>query len=447
VKIFKLACLFLVIPTGLFAQSMMADKIVGIVGKIPVLYSDIEDQYLQLKANDVKPLPSKCEIFEELLCQKLILNQAEIDSVVVDESEVDAELDQRINYFINQDQFGSEEKLENYFGKTILEIRKDMRSDLRDQLLMQKMKGEIVSGISITPSEVKSLYNSLPSDSIPFVESEVEINQIVIYPASNDQSIFDVKDKLLQIRERILNGESFLKMAVMYSEDPKTSARGGDMGWTAKAEVDPIYAKAAFALKEGQVSKIVESPYGYDIIQLIERTETRVHTRRLLMKPKISGEEKEKAKARLDSILTIIRTNSLPFDKAAMRYSQDEDTRIGGGLVINPSTGNTKFKLEQLNSKEFNIIRNLKVGEFSEPYETVDDKGKTVIKTIRLKSKTDAHKANLKMDFGIFKQLALEKKNKEILDDWFLDKIKVTYIKLNEPYKDCSFRLKGWLKN
>jgi len=425
----------------------MADEIIGIVGKMPVLYSEVEDQYLQLKANEVKPLPSKCQIFEDLLCQKLIVNQAEIDSVVVDESEVDAELDQRINYFINQDQFGSEEKLEEYFGKTILEIRKDMRNDLRDQLLMQKMKGDIVSGVTTTPSEVKSLYNSIPSDSIPFVESEVEINQIVIYPTSNDQSIFDVKNKLLEIRERILKGESFLKMAVMYSEDPKTSARGGDMGWTAKAEVDPAYAKAAFALKEGQVSKIVESPYGYDIIQLIERTETRVHTRRLLMKPKIALDEKEKAKTKLDSILHYIRVDSLAFDKAAMRYSQDEDTRIDGGLLINPSTGNTKFKLDQLDPKEFNIVRNLKVGEFSEPYESIDNKGKTVIRAIRLKSKTDAHKANLKMDFGIFKQLALEKKNKEILDDWFLDKIKVTYIKINEPYKDCSFRLKGWLKN
>jgi peptidyl-prolyl cis-trans isomerase SurA len=437
----------LVIPAGIFAQPFLADEIEGVVGKNPVLLSEIEDQYMQLKANDVKPLPSKCEIFEDLLCQKLIVYQAELDSVVVDEGEVDAELDQRINYFINQDQFGSEQKLEEYFGKSILEIKKDMRNDLRDQLLTQKMKGEIVSNVTITPTEIKNFYNKLPSDSIPFVETQVELDQIVIYPTSNDQSIYDLKEKLLAIRERILNGESFLKLAVMYSEDPKTSARGGDMGWTAKADVDPIYAKAAFALKEGQVSKIVESPYGFDIIQLIERTDARVHTRRLLMKPKVTFEEKAKAKATLDSILRIIRIDTLTFERAALFFSMDEDTRLNGGIRINPASGNTRFRLDQLDQREFNIVHNLKVGEFSDPFESVDDKGKTVIKSIRLKSKTDAHKANLKSDFVIFKQMALEVKDKEVLDDWFADKIKITYIRLNDKYKDCSFRLKGWVKN
>jgi peptidyl-prolyl cis-trans isomerase SurA len=447
VKIFKVFFLFLVIPAGLFAQPYIADEIVGVVGKNLILYSDVEDQYLQMKANDVKPLPTKCQIFEELLCQKLIVNQAEIDSVVVDESEVDAELDQRINYFINQDQFGSEEKLENYFGKSILEIKKDMRSDLHDQILMQKMKNEVISGASITPTEVKNYYNSLPSDSVPFVDAEVEINQIAIYPASNEQAIYDVKEKLLDIRDRILKGESFLKLAVMYSEDPGSSSRGGDIGWSAKADVDPAYAKAAFALKDGQVSKIVESAFGYHIIQLIERTEDRVHTRHILMKPKVSFEEKEKARAKLDSIIGLIRIDTLTFEKAALRFSQDENTRLGGGARINASSGNTKFKLDQFEASEFNVIRNLKVGEFSEPFETVDDKGKIVFKTIRLKSKTDPHRANLKMDFVLFKQMALEKKEKVIMDDWFKDKIKVTYIRINEPYKDCSFRLTGWLKD
>jgi peptidyl-prolyl cis-trans isomerase SurA len=447
VKIFNIAVFILVIPAGIFAQPFLADEIEGVVGKNPVLLSEIEDQFMQMKANDVKPLPTKCEIFEDLLCQKLIVNQAELDSVVVDESEVDAELDQRINYFINQDQFGSEQKLEEYFGKSILEIKKDMRNDLRDQLLTQKMKGEIVSNVTITPTEIKNFYNKLPSDSIPFVETQVELDQIVIYPASNDQAIYDLKERLLAIRQRILNGESFLKLAVMYSEDPKTSARGGDMGWTAKADVDPIYAKAAFALKEGQVSKIVESPYGFDIIQLIERTDTRVHTRRLLMKPKVTFEEKAKAKARIDSILHLIRVDTLTFERAALFFSMDEDTRLNGGIRINPASGNTRFKLDQLDQREFDIVHNLKVGEFSDPFESVDDKGKTVIKSIRLKSKLDAHKANLKTDFVIFKQMALEVKDKEVLDDWFADKIKITYIRLNDKYKDCSFRLKGWVKN
>ncbi len=439
-------CFLLAVPTSLIAQPYIADEIIAVVGRMPILYSDVENQYMQYRANDIKPLPSKCQIFEDLLCQKLIVNQAEVDSVVVDESEVDAELEQRINYFINQDQFGSEKKLEDYFGKSILEIKKDMRSDLHDQLLVQKMRGEIISNTSVTPSEVKSFYNSLPTDSIPFVDAEVELNQIVIYPASNEQAIFDVKEKLLDLRQRILNGESFLKLSAMYSEDLKSSARGGDIGWTAKAEPDPLYGKAAFALKEGQVSKIVETTYGYDIIQLIERTEDRVHTRHILMKPKVNYEDKAKAKAKLDSIMNLIRNDSIKFDKAAVRYSQDEDTRLNGGLRVNPATGSTKFKLDQLDASEFNIVRNLKVGEYSEPFESTDDKGKMVFKTIRLRSKTDPHKATLKMDFVLFKQLAMDKKDKEIMDDWFQDKMKVTFIKINDSYKDCSFRLKGWVK-
>jgi peptidyl-prolyl cis-trans isomerase SurA len=446
VKIFNVTNLIIVVLVSarLGAQPFVADKIVGVVGKNQILYSEIEDQYLQMQAQDEKHLLSKCQIFEDILAQKLLVNQAAIDSIEVDESEVDAELEQRINYFINQ--IGTEAKLVEYFGKSILEIKQDMRDAVRDQILMQRMRQEIISNSTITPSDVKDFFNNMPPDSIPFIDAEVEINQIVIYPATSEEAVLEVREKLLDLRQRILNGENFATLAVLYSED-NSASRGGDIGWASKSELDPVYAKAAFALQKKQVSKIVESAYGCHIIQLIDRTEDRVQTRHILLKPKISIEEKEKAKARLDSILRLIRIDTLTFEKAAIYFSQDEDTKLNGGLRINPANGNTHFELNQFATSEYYIIRDLQVGEISNPFESTDDKGKLVYKTIRLKSKTEPHKANLKQDFELIKQMAMEKKQNEIVDNWLKEKIKNTFIRINEPYKDCDFRLKGWSKN
>lgn len=441
-KLFFLFVLIALFP-AIKSQTYIVDAIVGVVGKNQILYSDIEDQYLQLQAQNVRPMPNRCDILEELLSQKLLVNQAEVDSIEVNEAEVEVELEQRISYFINQ--IGSEEKLIEYFGKSVLEIKEDMRDAIRDQLLMQRMRMQITADADITPKEVKEFYNKLPPDSIPNIDSEVEISQIVIYPSSSEEAIFEVKDKLLKMRERIINGENFATLAVLYSECPSAS-KGGDLGWTAKAELDPSFAKAAFALKKGQVSKIVESTFGFHIIQLIDRSEDRVHSRHILLKPKISYEEKDKAKARLDSIMHLVRTDTLKFDRAAMYFSMDEDTRMSGGLRINPESGNTKFIISQFDTKEFYILRDLKVGEISDAFESTDNKGKVVFKTIQLKSKSEPHKANLKQDFELLKGMAMQKKEGYIVDNWVAEKIKSTYIQVNEPYNDCSFRIKGWLK-
>lgn len=424
------------------SQPYMVDKIVGVVGKNPVLYSEVEDQYLQLLAQKIQPAPTKCSVFEDLLSQKLLVNQADVDSLVVDEGQVEMELEDRIQYFINQ--IGTEEKLIEYFGKSILEIKEDMRDAVRDQMQMQKMRNEITSGIKVTPAEVKSFYKDLPEDSIPFIDSEVEVSQIVIYPRTSDQAVFEVKERLLELRERIVQGENFATLAVLYSEGPSAS-RGGDIGWASRSDLDPAYTKAAFALKKGQVSKIVESSFGYHIIQLIDRTEDRIHTRHILMKPKISIEEKERAVNLLDSIVQLIRIDTFTFEKAAIYFSQDEDTRMNGGVRVNPYTGNRRFQLDQFDTKEHYIIRNLKIGEISESFESTDDKGKLVYKVIRLKSKTEPHKANIKDDYELLKNLTMQAKQNEVIDAWVQDKMKSTYIRINEPYKSCAFRLKGWL--
>jgi peptidyl-prolyl cis-trans isomerase SurA len=430
--------------TSLSAQPFMVDEIVAVVGKNQILYSDIEDQYMQMEAQGIKPLPTKCQILEDLLAQKLLVNQADIDSLLVDDGQVEMELNDRIKYFVNQ--IGTEQKLVEYFGKSVLEIKEDMREAVHDQMLMQKMRSEITSNIAVTPSEVKSFFNSLAKDSIPYIDAEVEINQLLIYPKTGEEAKYEVREKLLALRERIMNGENFATMAVLYSEDGSAS-KGGDIGWASKADLDPAYAKAAFALKKGQVSKIVESSFGFHIIQLLDRTEDRVHTRHILMKPKVSVEAKQKALEHIDSILTLIRIDSLTFEKAAQYYSEDEDTRTSGGLKVNPATGNTRFLLDQFETNEHYIIRNLKIGEISEPYESKNDKGDFVYKVVRLKSKTEPHKASLKTDFELLKSMSLRKKENEVVDDWVMDKMEGTYIRINEPYKDCSFRLKGWMKN
>lgn len=429
----------IVYASNVLSQPYIADKIVAVVGKSSVLYSDIEEQYIQYKAQG--QTIDKCTILEELLTQKLLATYAEIDSIEVGEGEVELELEQRMGYFINQ--IGSEEKLVEYFNKSVIEIKADMRDMVREQLLTQRMQGEIVKGLSITPKEVKEFYNKLPNDSIPLVESEIEIRQILRYPETNEDAIFEVKKRLLNLRERVLNGESFATLAVLYSEGP-SAARGGEIGWGSKAELDPAYTKAAFALKKGQVSKIVESSFGFHLIELLDKTEDRVKTRHILMKPKVSTEEKLRVKNKLDSLTIQIRLDSVEFEKAAMYVSQDEDTRLNGGLLVNPQTLSTKFKLNDFSNKEYYTIRNMKIGEISDAFESVDEKGKIVFKIVQLNSKSEPHKANLKEDFDLIKNMALADKRLKIVDDWVSDNIKDVYFRIEDPFKDCEFRIKNW---
>jgi peptidyl-prolyl cis-trans isomerase SurA len=428
----------------LLCQQKIIDEIIAVVGDKKVLVSDIEKQYQQLIAQGIKPTDDlRCQIFEEFLSQKLLLNQAEVDSIEVTDAETELQLDQRLKYFINQ--VGSEENLIKYFNKSILEIKEDLRDAIREQILTEKMRSDIIGSISVTPSEVKSFYKSLSKDSIPYVNSEIEISQIVIYPSTSEDAIYDVREKLLDLRQRIINGERFSTLAVLYSEDGSAS-KGGDIGWANKADLDPEYAKAAFGLKKGAVSKIVKSSFGYHIIELIDRTEDRVHTRHILMKPVISIEAKEQAKSRLDSIIRLIRLDSLTFSQAALRFSQDEDTRMNGGQVINETTGNSKFELNNFDTRDYLVIKNLNIGEISDPYESTDKHCKIIFKAVFLKNRTNPHVANLKEDYDLLKQMTMYDKQSEIVDNWVKEKIESTYIRLNDDYRNCKFRISGWLK-
>lgn len=427
-----------------YTQPKMVDEVVAVVGDKAILLSDIEDQYRQLIAQGMPATKNmKCLILEELLTQKLLINQAEIDSVEVTEPQVELQLEQRIRYFVNQ--IGSEEKLVAYFNKSILEIKEDLRDVIREQMLTESMQAEIIGSISATPGEVKEFYKNLPKDSIPYVDAAVELDQIVLFPETSEEAIFKVRERLLNIRKRILNGENFATLAVLYSQGP-SATRGGDIGWVSKADLDPAYASTAFALKKDAISRIVESSFGYHIIQLLEKTEDRIHTRHILMKPDISIEAKEKAKKRLDSLSRLIRLDSLSFDLAAKMYSEDEDTRLNGGVLVNPLTNDTKFELDQFETRDYLVIKNLEVGELSKPYESMDKNGKVVLKVIRIRHRTKPHTANLKDDFNLLKQMTIMNKRQDIINDWVAEKVKTTYIRIDKKYHNCEFRQKIWLK-
>jgi peptidyl-prolyl cis-trans isomerase SurA len=445
-RILSLAGLSLILCLqNISGQPKIIDEVVAVVGDKRLLYSDIEQNYLQMKAQGEKMDDlSKCGLLENLLIQKLLLNQSEVDSIEITSSQVDGELDSRMQYFINA--MGSEEKLEDYFKKSTLEIKEDMREQIREQLLTNKMRAKITEGITVTPSEVRTYYKSLPTDSLPYINAEVEYNQILIHPRSNEQAIIDVRERMLNIRERITKGESFATLAVIYSEDPGSAVKGGDIGWLSKADLDPEYAKAAFALKKGAISKIVESSFGFHLIQCLDRTDDRVHTRHILLRPKVTTQEKQDAISRLDSIVRLVRLDSLKFDIAAMRYSQDEDTRVNGGQAVNRAKGGTRWGMEEFQPAEYSIINNMKVGEISDPYESIDSKGKLTYKVIWLKNRSNPHVGDLKSDFNLFKARALQIKQQEIVSDWVEEKIKSTYIRLSEKYRSCPFLIKGWQK-
>jgi peptidyl-prolyl cis-trans isomerase SurA len=437
----SLAFLLILAPLRLISQEkVIVDKIVAIVGKNEILQSDIENQYLMLQAQ--KQNADKCEIFESFLVQKLVVNQAKIDSIEINDANVELQLENRMKYFI--DQAGSKEKLEEYYKRSIFQIKEDMRDPLREQMLMQKMQGEITGNVKITPTDVKKFYENLPQDSIPLVNSQVEYLQIVKYPPYSDQSIYQMKQDLLGLRKRILDGEKFSTMAYLYSEDPTSARNGGEIGFMSKGELDPDYARVAFGLKMNAVSNIVETQFGYHIIQLIGKADDRINTRHILKKPKATDKEIKLALSKLDSIVTFIKADSFSFERAALFFSEDKNSRLSGGKMVNQNSGSTKFENEQLPQEDYYVIKKLKVNEISEPFMSKDENKKDVFKVIKLISRTEPHKANLKEDYQLLQDLTMEAQKQKVLQDWVAEKQKVTYIRIDDSYKSCKFKSNGW---
>ena len=418
------------------AQPVIIDRVVAVVGDFHVLQSDVEQAYLQMKMpGGYIPPNARCEIFNQLIEQKLLMAQSKIDSVEVGPDQVEMQMESRLDYFISQ--FGDEKEMESYFEKSIYDIKDDLREAIREQMITQQVQSSIVEGVSTTPSDVKSFYRSLHPDSIPYINTQVEISQILAYPSYSEEAIFEVKERLLELRKRVMEGEDFGTLAILYSEGPSASRRG-ELGFMMRAELDKAYATEAWSLKPGQVSKIVESSFGYHIIQMIERRGDRANTRHILMRPKADANAKQKAIHKLDSLAMEIRSDSLEFSLAAKIYSEDVKTNMNGGLIVNPQTQAATFELDQLPTKDYYMIRNMEVGDITDPYESVDHNQKVCYKILQLKKRTEPHIANLKQDYLLLQNMALQEKNNEVMGEWFRDMKGKTYIRVDDSFKSCA---------
>jgi peptidyl-prolyl cis-trans isomerase SurA len=418
------------------AQSMVIDRVVGVVGDFHILQSDVEQQYLQMKMSGMyMESEARCNIFNYFVEQKLLMAQAKIDSIEVGDAMVEMSMEARLDYFISQ--FGDEKEMESYFNKTIFDIKDDLREAIEEQMLTEQVRNTIIEDVSTTPSDVKRFYRAMDPDSVPYINTQVELAQIVAYPSYSDEAIFLVKERLLELRKRVQDGEDFGTLAILYSEAPE-AARRGELGFMSRNELDKAYANAGWALKAGQVSKIVESSFGYHIIQMVERRGDRANTRHILMNPKADANAKQKAIYKLDSLKTVIENDSASFDFVAKWNSEDPNTSVNGGLVVNPRTQASTFELDQLDTKDYYNIRNMEVGDVSVTFESTDRNHKICYKLLYIKSRTEPHRANLKQDYLLLQGLALQLKNNEVIDEWYNDKKRTTYIKVGDSFKNCS---------
>lgn len=437
---------FLLIISTLQSHSQFViDQVISVVGNEKILLSDIEQESLRMKMQGASSDEDiKCKVLEDLMVHKLLIHQAAIDSIEIANTMVDGELDRRLRYFISQ--IGSEAALEKYFNKTMYKIKDDLRKSIKESLLAQQMQGKIVEKATVTPSEVKRFYRDIPNDSLPTLPEQFEVRQIVFYPPASSDAKFAVKEQLLDIRDRVLKGERFATLAVAYSEDRATAARGGELGFQTKDKLVKAFSDVAFNLREGQVSQIVETEYGFHIIQMIERRGDEVNVRHILMKPSYSLEHMTKAQSKLDSLTNLINADSLTFHRAAQRFSEDEKTRFGGGLMINPQTNTSLFEREHLAPADFYVIKGLKPNQISQPFESRDEHANVVYKVVMITRIIPQHKANLNDDYAIIQQMTKSKKQQEIFMSWIKTKVKATYVRIDPAYQNCTFDMEGWVR-
>lgn len=448
-KVYALWVLLLA-SVSAFGQNNVIDEVVWVVGDEAILKSDVESERLnaQYEGRKFEGDPY-CIIPEQLAIQKLFLHQAELDSIEVSEQEVLGQLERQVNWYI--DQIGSKEKMEEYFNKTSTQIREMLRENIRNGLIVQRMQQQIMGDIKIVPADVRRYFKDLPQDSIPFIPTQVEVQIIAFEPKIPQEEIDRVKKTLRDYTERVEKGEiSFGTLARLYSEDPGSARRGGEYGFQSRGEVVPEFANVVFNLTDPKkVSKVFETEYGYHIAQLIEKRGDRVSYRHILMKPKVEEKELEKSLNRLDSVAKDIRNAKFTFDDAATYLSQDKDTRNNHGLMANPKTGTARFEMQdlaQVSQEVAKIINELNVGEISEPFTMVNNKGKEVCAIVKLKARIDGHKATITEDYQRLKSIVEAKRGEEKLDKWIREKQKSTYVRINENWVKCDFKYPGWIR-
>lgn len=431
-------------------EASVVDEVIWVVGDEAILKSDVEVTRLQAEAEGIKYSDDPdCSIPEQIAVQKLFLHQAAIDSIEVSESEVMQGIDDQINYWVSM--IGSREKLEEYRKQTITQMRQDMHDDFKNRQLIQKMKEELVKEIKVSPAQVRKYFKELPEDSIPFVPTEVEVEILTMQPRIPADEVNRVKNQLREFTDRVNKGETtFATLARLYSEDPGSARMGGEMDYVGRGMLDPAFANVAFNLTDPKkISKIVESEFGYHIIQLVDKRGDKIKVRHILLKPQVSQEAVDKSISRLDSIAMDIRGGKFSFEEGASVLSDDKDTKNNRGLMANTSqTGSrtSKFQMKDLPTEVARVVDSLKVGQVSAPFTMVNSRGKTTCAIVKLVSRVDGHRATITEDFQVMKDIVTDKEREKTLHEWVVDKIKKTYVRMNDRYKDCKFEYEGWVK-
>lgn len=432
-----------------FAQDNVVDEVVWVVGDEAILKSEVEEARLSALYEGRKfDRDPYCVIPEEIAVQKLFLHQAALDSIEVSESEVIQRVDYMTNMYIAN--IGSREKMEEYFKKTSSQIRETLRENARENLRVQKMQQKLVGEIKVTPAEVRRYFKDLPQDSIPYIPTQVEVQVIVLQPKVPLEEIEDVKRRLRDYTERINKGEtSFSTLARMYSEDRGSAINGGEMPFYGKGQLDPAFANVAFNLQDPKkISKIVESEFGFHIIQLMEKRGDRIKARHILLKPHVPEDALLAANARLDSIADDIRSGKFTFEEGASFISQDKETRNNHGLLPNPNTNTSKFEMQELPPEIAKVVDQMKIGEISEAFTMIPQKtGKEQCVIVKLKSRINGHKATISDDYQNLKDIVMERRRGEVLEKWIKEKQKNTYVRIKDSWKkDCAFKYPGWIK-
>lgn len=443
----RVLCLFcLLFPAMLWADNVI-DEVIWIVGDESILRSEVEEERLRAQYEGTQiPGDPYCVIPEQLAVQKLFLHQAELDSIQVNESAVKSQVDMRINYFLSQ--IGSREKLEEYFRKTMSEIREEMMTSVRNQLIIQQMQQQLTANIKPTPAEIRRYFTSLPLDSIPTVPAQVEVQILSFSPSVSEEETERIKSKLREFTERVNAGTAdFSMLARLYSEDTESAKQGGELGFVGRGQLVSEFADVAFNLSDPKkVSRIVETEYGYHIIQLIEKKGDRINCRHILMRPRVSAVDKIEALNRLDTLVTKIHQGDMSFTEAVARFSQDKSTAMNGGIMMNPVSGSSRFEYQDLPPEIARQIYSMQEGDVSAPFTMMDEqKNKEVCAIVRLKLKREVHKANLTDDFQVIRSMYEQVLQADFLKKWIERKQRETYIHIDDSWSGCDFEYPGWI--
>ncbi len=431
-------------------EGSIIDQVVWVVGDEAILKSDVEAMRLQGEMEGMKwNGDPDCIIPEQLAVQKLFLHQAALDSIEVTESEISKSVDQQINYWINN--AGSREKLEEWKKMTVKQMRESLHDDFKNHQLIEKMRSKLVEDIKVSPADVRKYFEKLPADSLPLIPTEVEVEIITQAPRISTEEINKIKNDLREYTDRVTRGEtSFAALARLYSEDPGTARQGGEFEeYMGRGMLDPSFAAVAFNLTDPKkISKIVETEYGYHIIQLIDKRGDKIKVRHILRIPKVDADAITRSELRLDSIATDIRDGKFSFETAASYLSDDKDTKNNNGLMANQSEDGytSKFRMRDLPTEIARVVDTLQVGQISKSFQMVNQKGKTVCVIAKLVNRVDAHRATITEDFQAMKDIVLAKRRADFIKEWVQKKIKTTYVRINDNYKNCNFEYEGWVK-